>query len=57
MTNSIMASIGKVSKQTFLELTLDKINRDKLLHGNNHYKLILEEALLNNNPYLNQYFI
>lgn len=57
MTNSIIASIGKVSKQTFLELTLDKINRDKLLHGNNHYKLILEEALLNNNPYLNQYFI
>ncbi|RTZ10952.1 HNH endonuclease [Flavobacterium sp. GSP27] len=57
MTNSINASIGKVSKQTFLDITLDKINRDKLLHGGNHYKLILEEELLNNNAYLNLYFI
>lgn len=57
MTNLINASIGKISKQTFIDLTLDKINRDKLLHGSNHYKLVLEEVLLNYNPYLNLYFI
>ena len=56
MTNSINSSIGRVSKQTFLDMTFDKINRDKLLHGGNHYKLILEEALLNNAYYLNMYF-
>lgn len=56
MINSINSSIGIISKQTFLNMTLDKINRDKLLHGGNHYKLILEEALLNNANYLNIYF-
>lgn len=57
MTNSINSSIGRVTKQTFLDMTLDKINSDKLLHGSNHYKLVLEEALLNNDIYLNLYFI
>lgn len=56
MTNSINASIGKISKQTFIDLTLDKINRDKLLHGSNYYKSILEKQLLNNDVYLNLYF-
>ncbi|RRJ86683.1 HNH endonuclease [Paenimyroides tangerinum] len=57
MTNSIYASVNQISKQTFIDITLDKINRDKSLHGHNHYKLILEEALINNNFYLNQYFL
>ena len=56
MTNSINASIGKISKETFIDLTLDKINRDKLLHGSNYYKSILEKQLLNNDVYLNLYF-
>ena len=56
MTNSINSSIGRVSKQTFLDMTFDKINSDKLLHGSNHYKLILEETLLNNAYYLSMYF-
>ncbi|WP_177763095.1 HNH endonuclease [Flavobacterium sp. I3-2] len=56
MINSINASINQISRQTFIDITLDKINRDKLLHGHNHYKLILEEALINNNAYLSQYF-
>lgn len=56
MTNSINASIGKISKQTFIDLTLDKIYRDELLHGSNYYKSILEKQLLNNDAYLNLYF-
>jgi hypothetical protein len=57
MTNAVTSAVGVISREAFIQITLDKINKDKLIHGNNHYKLILEEALLNNNPYLNQYFI
>lgn len=57
MINSITSAVGVLSKETFIKITLDKINKDKLLHGNNHYKLILEETLINNNAFIDHFFI
>lgn len=56
MTNALTSAVGVISRDAFIQITLDKINKDKLIHGNNHYKLILEEGLINNINYLNLYF-
>lgn len=57
LTNSITSAVGVISKETFIQITLDKINKDKLIHGNNHYKLILEETLIHNNTFIDLFFI
>lgn len=57
MTNLITSAVGVISKETFIKITFDKINKDKLLHGNNHYKLILEETLIHNNTFIDHFFI
>jgi hypothetical protein len=56
MTNSITSAVGEISKEAFLKITFAKINKEKVIHGANHYKLILEETLLNTNAYLDLYF-
>lgn len=56
LINSINSAVGRMSKNTFLDMTLEKISRDKLIHGNNHYKLILEEALIQNNAFITTFF-
>ena len=56
LMNSINSAVGRMSKNTFLDMTLEKISRDKLIHGNNHYKLILEEALIQNTAFIATFF-
>lgn len=56
MQNVINAYKTKVSLEDFINMTYEKIEMDKLLHGHNHYKVVLEEALINNGAFIhNQY--
>jgi hypothetical protein len=54
--NSITSAVGVISREAFIQITLDKINKDKAIHGNNHYGLILQESLVSNVNFINLYF-
>jgi len=52
LTNLISASSRLLDGNTIKQLVLTKINEDKSVFGSNYYKSILEEALINNQVYL-----
>ncbi|WP_452222704.1 HNH endonuclease [Lacinutrix chionoecetis] len=52
LTNLIAASSHLLDENQIKQLVLTKINEDKTVFGNNYYKSILEEALINNQQYL-----
>jgi len=54
LTNLITASKNILSQHQIIELVKAKIEEDKAVFGNNYYKSILEEALINKQDYLNQ---
>jgi 5-methylcytosine-specific restriction endonuclease McrA len=56
LTNLISASINLLDRDQIKELVLSKIDADKAIFGNNYYKSILEESLINNQIYLNSIF-
>ncbi len=51
-TNLISAVSEHLDKNQIKQSVLTKINEDKAVFGNNYYKSILEEALINNQLYL-----
>ena len=57
LVNSINASKIKLNQTDTIEVIQTKINADKGIFGNNHYKLILEEAIINNNAFMDSFFI
>tara|TARA_R100000306_G_C4381481_1_gene144932 strand:- start:237 stop:1085 length:849 start_codon:yes stop_codon:yes gene_type:complete len=52
LTNLISAGSNLLTVNQIKELVLAKIQEDKAVFGNNYYKSILEETLINNQPYL-----
>mgnify|MGYP006196367895 FL=1 len=56
MQNVINAYRTKVSLHDFIDMTYEKIEMDKLLHGHNHYKVVLEEALINNGAFMHYHY-
>ena len=53
LTNSIQASLDNgQSMQVIQQIILDKCNQNKQLKGFNHYKIILEESLMQCNSYI-----
>ncbi|WP_051263801.1 HNH endonuclease [Tenacibaculum ovolyticum] len=56
LTNLITAIKSRLPRNEVTELVKDKIEDDKALFGNNYYKSILEEALINKPDYLNLIF-
>jgi len=57
LINSINASKLKLNKFDTVELIQAKINADKILFGNNYFKSILEETLINNNAFIDSFFV
>jgi hypothetical protein len=56
LTNSIQASLNNgQAMQVIQQITLDKCNQNKLLKGFNHYKIILEEALIQCHDYTSSF--
>lgn len=56
LTNLISAGSHLLDENQIKQLVLTKINEDKVVFGNNYYKSILEEALINNQTYLDNIF-
>lgn len=56
LTNLISVSKHYLTQLQMKELVIAKIVEDKAVFGNNYYKSILEEALVNNQPYLDSIY-
>ncbi len=52
LTNLISGSIGILDENQVKQIILNKIEGDKNLFGTNYYKSVLEEALINDQAYL-----
>lgn len=57
LVNSINASKVKLNQNDTVEVIRAKINADKVILGNNHYKLILEETIINDNAFISTFFV
>lgn len=57
LTNLISANRHLLNQNQIINVVEIKIGLDKAIFGNNYYKSILEEALINNEDYLNSIFL
>jgi len=56
LSNLIVSSKPKLGEEDIKEVILNKIQKDKEIFGNNYYKSILEESLVNSIDYMKQFF-
>ena len=56
LTNLIISSKPKLGEEDIKEIILKKVQKDKDIFGNNYYKSILEESLVNSVGYMKKFF-
>ncbi|MDY0931620.1 HNH endonuclease [Chryseobacterium sp. CFBP8996] len=56
LTNLIVSSKPKLSQEDIREVILNKVQKDKDIFGNNYYKSVLEESLVNSGDYMKMFF-
>lgn len=57
LTNLISVSKHLLNQNQIIELVKAKISEDKAVFGNNYYKSILENSLINNQDYVDKIFV